>query len=446
MRNFIKNVTITSSARFLQLIIGIIVSIILARSLGPKNKGIYALAAILPTLIITLFNLGIGKAITYYLSKKIYCKSVILFNNIFLSIITGFFGMCIGIIIIIFFRQNILPNVPEGYLFFTLILIPLGFINTNIQYYYLGLNKIKAYNIIPIINSFLSLIFLLILVKVLKLGIIGCISGSILSLSIALVISLYYAKKITGKISYKINNDFCKKVLKYGFQIQMGGIITFLNYRIDIFLINVVLGPTKVGFYTLGVGLVEQLSIVTHTISALLFPKIAGEKDIQRKNSITPIITRNIFWILSFVAIILFFLCHWIILILYSELYLPSVRPLQALLIGTIAISISSILWQDIAARGHVMLNNYIDLIVLAINIILNLLWIPKYGITGAAWASTFSYTFSLLCRLYFYCKLSNNLWKKVIFPQRDDWILYKKVFKNILKFNKSKTNNTFDY
>ncbi len=430
MRNFIKNVTITSFASFLQLIIGTIVSIIIARSLGPKNKGIYSLVTMLPALIITLFNLGIGKAITYYLSKKIYCKSVILFNNIFLSIIAGFFGMCIYIITIIFFRQNILPNVPEGYLFLTLILIPLGFIKTNILYYYLGLNKIKAYNIIPIINSFLFLIFLLILVKVLKLGIIGCISGAILSSSIVLVISLYYAKKITGKISFKINNDVCKKILKYGLQIQMGGIISFLNYRIDIFLINIILGPTQVGFYTLSVGLVEKLSIITHVISALLFPKIAGEKDIQRKNNITPTITRNVFWIVSFIAIVLFFLCRWIILILYSEAYLPSVRPLQALLIGTIAISISSILWQDIAARGYPMLNNYIDLIVLAINIILNLLWIPKYGITGAAWASTFSYTFSLFCRLYFYCKLSNNIWEKVIFPQRDDWILYKKYLK----------------
>ena len=444
MKNFIKNVIVTISARFLQLIIGIIVSIIIARSLGPKNKGIYALATMLPTLIITLLNMGIGKAITYYLPKKLYCRSVILFNNLFLSIVTGFFGTCIGIITIIFFRQNILPNVPEGYLFFTLILIPLGFINTNIQYYFLGLNKIKAYNIIPIINSFLYLIFLLILVKVLKLGIIGCISVSILCSSIVLVISLYYANKITGKISYKINIDFCKKILKYGIQIQMGGIIGFLNYRIDIFLINIILGPTKVGFYTLSVGLVEKLSIITHVISALLFPKIAGEKDTQRKNNITPTITRNMFWITSFVAIVLFFLCRWIILILYSEAYLPSVRPLQALLIGTIAISISSILWQDIAARGYPMLNNYIDLIVLAINITLNLLWIPRYGITGAAWASTFSYTFSLLCRLYFYCKLSSNLWKKVIFPQRDDWILYKKLFKNISKFNKSETSNTF--
>lgn len=444
MKNFVKNVTITSASRFLQLIIGTIISIIIARSLGPENRGIYALVIMLPTLIITLFNLGIGKAITYYLSKKLYGKSVILFNNVFLSIIIGFFGTCIGIIIIIFFQQNILPNVPEGYLFFTLILIPLGFINTNIQYYYLGLNKIKAYNIIPIINSALSLVFLLILVKILKLGIIGCISGSILSLSIALIISLYYAKKITGKISFKINNDVCKKILKYGIQIQMGGIIAFLNYRIDMFLINIILGPAQVGFYTISVGLVEKLSIITHTVSALLFPKIAGEKDIQRKNNITPIITRNIFWIVSFIAIVLFFLCRWIILILYSEIYLSSVRPLQALLIGTIAISISSILWQDIAARGYPMLNNYIDLIVLAINIILNLLWIPKYGITGAAWASTFSYTFSLLCRLNFYCRLSNNLWKKVIFPQRDDWILYKKLFKNISKFNKSKTNNTY--
>jgi O-antigen/teichoic acid export membrane protein len=328
--NFIKNVAITSTSNILLLFFGVITSIILARSLGPKNRGVYALINMLPMLIITFSNLGIGKATTYYVSKGLYHKSEVIGNNILLTILIGTFGICIGFIVILFFQQSIFPNVPTGYLLFALILIPLQFLITNIQYFFLGLNEIKIYNIVFIIKAIIFLILIFIIVKELRLGVIGALAGTILSSLLALVISLYWAQRIAGGISYKINNSYCKKVVKYGIQIHLGTIIAFLNYRIDIFLINIILGPTQVGFYTICVGLVEKLSIVSHTVSALLFPKIAGENDVQRRKKITPIITRNMFWIVSFAAIVLFFLCRWIIVILYTEAYLPSVRPLDS--------------------------------------------------------------------------------------------------------------------
>lgn len=437
--NFIKNVAITSTSNILLLFFGVIISIILARSLGPKDRGVYALINMLPMLIITFSNLGIGKATTYYVSKGLFCKSEVIGNNILLTILIGAFGVSIGLIVILFFQQSIFPNVPTGYFLFSLILIPLQLLITNIQYFFLGLNEIKIYNIVFIIKAVIFLILTFLIVKELRLGVMGALSGAIFSSLLALVISLYWARRIAGGISYKINKSYCKKVVKYGVQIHLGTIIAFLNYRIDIFLINIILGTTQVGFYAICVGLVEKLSIVSHTVSALLFPKIAGEKDVKRNNKITPIVARNMFWIVSFAAIALFFLCRWIILILYSEAYLPSVRPLQALLIGTIAISISSILWQDIAARGYPMLNNYIDISVLTINIVLNLLWIPKYGITGAAWASTVSYSASFFGRLFFYCRLSGNIWTNVLLPQSDDWRLYRRIGLELSQWLKAK-------
>jgi len=46
-----------------------------------------------------------------------------------------------------------------------------------------------------------------------------------------------------------------------------------------------------------------------------------------------------------------------------------------------------------------------------------DVLWIPRYGIVGAAWASTASYTVSFLTALFFYCRLSGNRWTVVLFP-----------------------------
>ena len=53
MKTFIKNTSITFMTRILQLILGVGISIIIARVLGPEGKGIYSLAILLSALLIT---------------------------------------------------------------------------------------------------------------------------------------------------------------------------------------------------------------------------------------------------------------------------------------------------------------------------------------------------------------------------------------------------------
>lgn len=79
----------------------------------------------------------------------------------------------------------------------------------------------------------------------------------------------------------------------------------------------------------------------------------------------------------------------------------------------------------DIAGRGFPRLNIYTGVVAVVINITLNIVWIPCYGIAGAAWASTVSYIISFLGFFFFYCRLSGNRLTKVVFPQRGDWALY---------------------
>ena len=69
---------------------------------------------------------------------------------------------------------------------------------------------------------------------------------------------------------------------------------------------------------------------------------------------------------------------------------------------------------------------------------ILNILWIPKFGIAGAAWATSISYTFAFVVISIVYSKISgNNIWKSILL-QRSDFHLYKnligKVIYNIVR------------
>jgi len=67
---FTINTLITLITRILQLFLGIASSVIIARVLGPKGKGVYSLVILLPTLLITFTNIGISSASIFYIGQK----------------------------------------------------------------------------------------------------------------------------------------------------------------------------------------------------------------------------------------------------------------------------------------------------------------------------------------------------------------------------------------
>ena len=67
-----KNTSLTLGRQLLTALLGLITVILLARLLGPGGNGIYQMVFLLPTMIVTLSNLGIGPATVYYVARKDY--------------------------------------------------------------------------------------------------------------------------------------------------------------------------------------------------------------------------------------------------------------------------------------------------------------------------------------------------------------------------------------
>jgi O-antigen/teichoic acid export membrane protein len=79
----------------------------------------------------------------------------------------------------------------------------------------------------------------------------------------------------------------------------------------------------------------------------------------------------------------------------------------------------------DLAGRGRPELGSRSAGISLVINVSLNLILIPKWGISGAALSSTVSYTMVSLVMLYYYVKLSGSNAFDVTMIQIKDFKLY---------------------
>jgi Na+-driven multidrug efflux pump len=72
--------------------------------------------------------------------------------------------------------------------------------------------------------------------------------------------------------------------------------------------------------------------------------------------------------------------------------------------------------------------NIVVALVTAAANIALNLLLLPRFGIAGAAWASTAAYTMSLIVQVAVYSRYSGETWTRLFVPETGDFQVYWKA------------------
>jgi O-antigen/teichoic acid export membrane protein len=425
MGKFTKDAIITFATRFSSVILGLVISVIIARALGPEGRGVYSLAILLPGLLVTFTNLGINPATVFYVARKKYPPKEVLGNNIILTILISILTISIGLIIIRRFHNELFPGVGNEYLLLALGLIPFPLLFDFVSHILVGMQKIKAYNVFHLLQSFLFLISIGVLLLGFQFGIKAAISAQIISFFLAGTALFVFVRKETQGVFLRPNRQYLKDVPFYGVRAHLGGVISFLHYRTDLFLINIFLNPFAVGLYSVAVALAEGMWLISRSVGTVLFPKLASERDSESLKLFTPLVCRHVLIIAFSVAVLLFFFGHWLIVLLYSETFLGSIQPFRILLIGAVAVSGHSVLVYFLMATGRPMLVSYITGISLILNIILNVIWIPHWGIIGAAWATTVSYSAMFMISLFVYSKISGNAMKDTVIPQKSDFQNY---------------------
>ncbi len=426
---FAKDTALTLVARIAGLALALVTSVVIARTLGPEGNGIYTLATLFPLLLVTFTNLGIGPATVYYVAQDTYPLREVLGNNVVLSAITGSVASVLGLIFVVLFQDRFFPTVAPQYLMLTILMVPVTLFGQQyINQILLGARRIKEFNASTLLYKVFLLMLVLLATVILGLGMAGALWATILSSLLFCLVLFPWIKRLAGGVQFRPNLEYMRHALSYGVRAHLGNIVAFLNYRIEVFLLGVFLPASAVGFYAVAVGLAEKLWFVSESASVVLFPTVSAETNEQQRKQFTPLVSRSILLITAVGAVVLYLVSHWAIVLLYSTAYVATIPLFRILLPGIVFLSAGRILANDIAGRGKPLLNTYVGLTGLVVQIALNLAWIPLFGAIGAAWATTISYGITSAARLWLYMKLSGNSLASVILPQSSDWLLYRQL------------------
>ncbi|BDZ69138.1 flippase [Methanobacterium ferruginis] len=433
---FVKSSFLTFSAQIITVVLGLVISVILARELGPANMGIYSIVILIFTLLGLFGSLGISISNTYYGVKGEYKWSELASNSLIVAFVLGVI-LSVFFLLFFFFEQSFLKDIEPNLILISAVSTPFILLMPYFQYILLGQNRIKEYNFSIIFQN----IFYLSLISLILLFLHGNLFGIIISWTFtSIVASIVPVVLVYKNTPFRLhfNSNIFKKTTKFGLQAYLGNVFQFLNYRVDLFLISTLSTFANVGYYSISVAIAESLWYLPGAVGTIVFARTPGLSD-EDKNRLTPIICRNTFFVTLVLGLILIFLGKYIILFLFGSQYLPAIKPLWALIPGIIALSVCKVLSNEITGRGKPMINTYAAIISLLLNIPLNIILIPQLGILGSALASSISYTVTTVIVLVNFLKLSKNTVFDTLILKKEDIKIYKEIIFKTEEFLKFK-------
>ncbi|WP_230670633.1 flippase [Methanosarcina mazei] len=399
--SFLSIVTSSLSHLLLRMVLG--------KELGPMGLGTYTLVFTIYILGTEFAAFGYGSALTYYIAKYKNNISKIeeyISSGVIGSIVSGFI---MGIILYSFseFISASFFHIPEMVTLLRLTAVCFPFI--AIQKVTLGtLNGFRKMNYFATINILQNtLVFLLsvFFVFFLKMGVTGAVIGFVVSSLIIGTVSLLYLRKSFSLPSRVSLVNILREITWFGFYVVFGNSINMINTQIDSLLIGRFMSETDVGYYATAIIMIQGMTLLPGAVQQVTNPEIAtyyGRKEYSNIKKLVKNTMSKIFVIEVLLLIFLAIFGKYIIFILFSENFAPAYTPMLILSVGYMIYSPWISVGAVFSSIGKVNLSFKLNGICAILNTILNLLLIPKFGIIGAASATTFSLIFTLMINLYF--------------------------------------------
>ncbi|WP_430466745.1 polysaccharide biosynthesis C-terminal domain-containing protein [Winogradskyella ouciana] len=428
MKSFLLDVYSIGVSKVLMIAFGLTTSIIIARALGPEKNGIIAALLVYPSLFMSIGSLGVRQSTTYFLGKGIFTEEQIkkAITQIWLFTTVLSIGVC-------FILMRYFSKSGENLWLVILALLPIPFtlFNTYNSGIFLGKNEIGYFNKINWIPTFIVLIITSALVLWLSFGISGylmALMGGPLFISCILLFKNKFINAFTFKYDWRVIKQMLSLGLIYAFAL----LVVNLNYKIDVILLDNLSTAFETGIYSKGVSITEYLWQIPMLLSTVVFARSAVSKDDRGFSLKVAQLLRLSFLIIGIASLVLFLLSEFIIVLMFGEAFINSVLVLNTLLPGVVLLTIFKVINMDLSGKGKPWVSLKAMVPALIINIILNIILIPEYGASGAAMASTISYSIAALLFIAFYSKETEIPIVTLISYKRSD---FKPIVQLVKKF-----------
>ena len=399
--------------------IGIVNGFLLARLLGPAAKGEYYLLVLVPATAMVLVQLGLPQAFGFFAARGqtlgIVGKSVVLT----VALAAGAFAVVV--LLLPFLQSTILRGLGLPQILFAFLALPLALSATFTTGIVLGRQAVRWYAAINIAYPIVTTCMLILILGHLGLSVNGAIAVYLIASLVQTAGFLVAAARVSAANSQAEGVSY-RRLFGYGLPFYPGSITLFFSYRADVYVIAWLMPDpaAPLGYYSMAVGLAELVFFFPNAVSTLFFPHVAGSsrEDSDRQ---VPMVTRVTLLITAAVAVALVPAATLLIYV-FLPAFVPSLIPLFVLLPGVVALCATKVVSGYVSGLGMTGTTSIVNVGAFVLNIAVNIILVPRYGIVGASAASLISYSTSSLVFTVIAARLSRARVRDFWLPGKSDF------------------------
>lgn len=374
------------AARVLGALLGVVVAAVLARSLSRPAFGELALALTILTLAQTVGDLGINEIAVREMARTPERRGQIAGALAMARLITGVFLGLIGVAAAFALMVDHQARLMSVFMMATM---PLNAIS--------GLTVAFQARLRPelvIIPTLAQNVVWLGIVVVLgatgaPLALYG--AGAFGAAVAQAAITLMFLAPVTH-VSFAGSGRLIAELLKLAWPIGLAAVFVTAYYRIDGVLLFHYRGATANAYYGAAYRVIDTLQILPVTISGVLLPFLAGAEraagSVARASRAFELAVTFLLAVALPVVVFGIILAPELVALVYGGAYHPSVMLLQILLPAFIPICLGYLLISQLILHG--VLRGYIAISFAGavVNIVANVIGIPRWGAPMAAWST----------------------------------------------------------
>lgn len=421
--DFHLDVLVTGFVEVCNILLRFFISILLARSLGSEGRGVYALALAAPGLLLGFSNIGLGEATTVLIGKGKFPRERVIGSMNLLMLGIGLTGMAVYFGLSPLILKALKHSLPFEVYALAFLVFPLTLFWGGNASVALGLSMVRRLSLGRFLNN--AVFFIVILALHFKGMRVNAVLGVfIFSLLAENAYLLYFIKKKSG-IGLCYSPEIIKEQFSLGWHVFWGGVFLQVTKRLDIFLVNFFSGPGQLGIYVVAFSAAEFLLTVPGVYSRAAFSSAAVSKGGEGFSTSNAAVRQSLF-LMAVMAVLLALAMRLFILKAYTAEFLPAVLPALILLPGAIMLGFGTLLGNIFTGYGRPQEISRSAVLSCAVTVILDFALIPRYGILGAAAASTVAYGAGTARLLFSYVRLSNSPVSEVLLIRGEDFRMYK--------------------
>jgi O-antigen/teichoic acid export membrane protein len=399
-----------------------------ARWLGPHDKGLVSLVALLAHLVSLFGALGVHEALAYVRNRRGFTAAEV---HAGIVLLVGAWGLplALGTAWAVHAFGALLWRV-EVPLWLALMTGALVWLRLSLL---LGRHHLVAEGRFGVANTLDVLFVVVPFALVLPLGLAHRADAmSVLGVTLVATWAIAIAQSILrrgyrGPAPWGRMRAMLGATMRYSLQTCARVVGANLLYRVNVFLVGAMLDLRSVGWYAAALMGAEVLLRVPDAITWWLAPRASCAEE-GAVNGLTARALRGTLAVTVVLSALLALALPWGVPALLGEAYRPAILPALLLLPGVLCAVVYQVLSAGLTGRGMAGGSLAATWLGVGAMVGLNLLAIPRWGMAGAAGAASLAHLIAATALTITYCRATGSPLAELFLPQPVDRALVRQV------------------